>query len=73
MKFGNSKKNLYIEDGDILFCFIEEDDTEHGISFLTSEYYFDGKKYYKVREREKLRELMDKVKDYYQMEVRDGK
>ena len=31
------------------------------------------KKCYKVREREKLRELMDKVKDYYQMEVRDGK
>ena len=64
----SSKKDLYIEDGDILFSFSDEDDTEHMISFLTSEYYFDGEKYYKVREREKLQELMDRVRDYYQME-----
>ena len=62
------KKELYIEDGDILFNFIDEDDTGHGISFLTSEYYFDGEKYYKVREREKLLKLMDRVRDYYLME-----
>ena len=64
----SSENDLYIEDGDILFSFIDEDDTKHSISFLTSEYYFDGEKYYKVREREKLRELMDRVRDYYQME-----
>ena len=64
----SSVKNLYIEDGDILFNFIDEDDTKHRISFLTSEYYFDGEKYYKVREREKLLKLMDRVRDYYLME-----
>ena len=63
---------VYIDDGDILFCFIDEDDTNHMISFLTSEHYSDGEKYYKVREREKLLDLMDKVRDYYQMEVEDG-
>ena len=52
-----------------LFCFVDEDDTNHMISFLTSEYYFDGEKYYEVRERAKLLELMDKVRDYYQMEL----
>ena len=64
----SSVKDLYIEDGDILFNFIDEDDTKHRISFLTSEYYFDGEKYYKVREREKLLKLMDRVRDYYLME-----
>lgn len=68
----SSMKELYIDDGAILFCFIEKDDTEHGIDFLTSEYYYEGGNYYTVREREKLRELMDRVRDYYQMEVRDG-
>ena len=68
----SSKKNLNIDDGDILFCFVDEDDTNHMISFLTSEYYFDGEKYYEVRESAKLQELMYKVVDYYQMEVEDG-
>ncbi len=68
----SSKKELYIEDGDILFNFIDEDDTEHGIGFLTSEYYYDGGKYYTVRERQKLLDLMNKARDYYQMEVEDG-
>lgn len=68
----SSKKKLYIEDGDILFCFIDKNDTGYGIGFLTSEYYYEGGNYYTVREREKLWELMDRVRDYYQMEVKDG-
>ena len=68
----SSKKKLYIDDGDILFHFIDEDDKGYMISFLTSEYYDDGGNYYTVRERQKLLELMDWVRDYYQMEVGDG-
>ena len=68
----SSKKKLYIDDGDILFNFIDEDDKGYMISFLTSEYYDDGGNYYTVRERQKLLELMDWVRDYYQMEVGDG-
>lgn len=66
------KKKLYIEDGNIIFSFIDENNTQHGICFLTSEYYFDGEKYYKVRERAKLQKLMDRVRDYYQMEEAGG-
>lgn len=64
----SSKTDLYIEDGDILFCFVDEDDTNHNMSFLTSEYYFDGENYYEVKDIEKLRELMDRVRDYHQKE-----
>lgn len=66
------EEEVYIDDGDILFCFIDKDGTEHGIDFLTSEYYYDEGKYYTVRERQKLRELMDRVVDYYQMEAENG-
>lgn len=33
---------------------------------------YGGGNYYTVRERQKLRELMDRVRDYYQMEAEDG-
>ena len=69
----SSKKKLYMDDGDILFHFIDEDEKGYRISFLTSEYYFDEEKYYEVRERAKLQDLMEKVRDYYQMEVENGK
>ena len=66
------EEEVNIDDGDILFCFIDKDGTEHGIDFLTSEFYYDEGKYYTVRERQKLLELMDRVMDYYQMEAENG-
>ena len=66
------EEEVNIDDGDILFYFIDKDGTEHGIDFLTSEFYYDEGKYYTVRERQKLLELMDRVMDYYQMEAENG-
>ena len=43
-----------------------------GSVYSLSDAYDDGGNYYTVRERQKLLELMDWVRDYYQMEVGDG-
>ena len=65
----NYQNNLYIDDGDISFNFISEDGTIYTFSFLTSEYYYQGNKYYELIDKTRLVELMYKVRDYSQMEL----
>lgn len=69
INLNNYRNNLYIDDGDISFNFISEDRTTYTFSFLTSEYYYQGNKYYEIINETTLIELMYKVRDYSRMEL----